>query len=405
MKGRDTSGVRGIRGLRGLRKWAVGTSTVGMAAMAFTMVSPAAGASPSSRSSHASQARHAAQKAKGPFNVCEVTDTGGIHDESFNEAAYDGMLNLAKKYPTIRPHFLSSKAATTYVPFINTFLHSTCGIIVTVGFDMATATFKAAKANPNQKFTIVDNTYTTTLPNLLSLHYTADQDGFLGGYLAAAMSKSRIRGLKTGTVGTFGGQNIPTVTIYMDGWVAGVDYYNKTNHAHIKALGWTPSPGSKPGSFKGKGLFTNTFTDEGKGFTDAKTLISQGADIIFPVAGSVGLGSARAVKDQGKGYAMEWVDTDGCLLATQYCSLFVTTVEKGIGASVEHAVTAAFNGTFKGGQYTGTLKNNGVALAPYHQWSKVIPKKVKKEINKLTKQIEHKKLCISAVCWAKYAGK
>jgi basic membrane protein A and related proteins len=398
MMGGNTSRLRGSA--RRPRRWATAISAVGIAAVALTMISSAASASP------ASHQRAAGKKAgSGTFNACEVTDTGGIHDESFNESAYDGMLDAAKADSSIKTHYLSSKAVTTYVPFIDTFLHSNCGIIVTVGFDMATATLNAAVANPSQKFTIVDETYTKVYTNLLALHYDTNQDAFLGGYLAAAMSKSGKRGLKTGVVGTFGGQNIPTVDVYMDGWVAGVYYYNKVNHAHIKALGWTPTSGSKAGSLKGTGLFTNTFTDEGKGFTDGKTLMSEGADIIFPVAGDVGLGAAEAVKDQGKGHDMEWVDTDGCLLAKEYCSLFITSVEKGIVASVKDAVLSAAKGTFKGGQYTGTLKNGGVTLAPYHDWTSQVPSSVKSAIKSMAKKIERGKLCTSAICWAKYAAK
>ncbi len=369
-----------------------------MIAVVLVMTTSGAGASPTGSS------QRGTQKTSTVFNACEVTDTGGIHDESFNEAAYDGMLAAAQVDKSIKTHFLSSHAETTYVPFINEYLHSDCGIIVTVGFDMATATLDAAKKNPTQKFTIVDNTYTKVYANLLALHYETNQDAFLGGYLAAAMSASGIRGLKTGTVGTFGGENIPTVDVYMDGWVAGVYYYNKVEHAHIKVLGWTPKPGSKPGSLEGTGLFTNTFTDEGKGFNDAKTLIGEGADIIFPVAGDVGLGAARAVKDQGTGYDMEWVDTDGCTLAKEYCSLFITTVTKGIGSSVEDAVLSAAKGTFKGGQYNGTLANGGVALAPYHQWTSAVPAKVKSAIDKMKAEIEKGTLCTSAICWSKYAA-
>lgn len=394
------SGVRTGRVIRRARTW-LAACAVGMSAVVLSMTATAATAASAST---AGRARQAAHRTGGTFNACEVTDTGGIHDESFNEAAYDGMLKAAKADPSIATRYLSSKAATTYVPFIDTFLHANCGIIVTVGYDMATATLKAAITNPQQKFTIVDNTYTKTYSNLLALHYETTQDAFLGGYLAAAMSASGVNGLKTGTVGTFGGQNIPTVDVYMDGWVAGVYYYNKVNHAHIKVLGWTPTPGSKPGSLAGKGLFTNTFTDEGKGFTDATTLMSEGADIIFPVAGDVGLGAAEAVKDKGKGYDMEWVDTDGCLLAKEYCSLFITTVTKGIEASVEDAVLSAAKGTFKGGQYNGTLKNAGVSLAPYHDWTSKIPSAVKSKINTLKSEIEKGKLCTSAVCWAKYAA-
>ena len=61
---------------------------------------------------------------------------------------------------------------------------------------------------------------------------------------------------------------------------------------------------------------------------------------------------------------MEWVDTDGCISAPQYCSLFLTSVTKGIAASVSSAVEQAAKGTFKGGNYTGDLANNGCPCPP-----------------------------------------
>jgi basic membrane protein A len=188
---------------------------------------------------------------------------------------------------------------------------------------------------------------------------------------------------KTGIVGTFGGQNIPPVTIYMDGWVAGVRYYNKIKHGKVAVLGWTPQPNRPANSLAGQGLFTNDFTNDALGKTDTQTLIGEGADIIFPVAGSVGLGAAAAVKEAGKGYDMEWVDTDGCVSAPQYCSLFITSVTKGITASVSAAVEQAAKGTFKGGNYTGDLADNGVSLSPYHDFSARVPAGVKAELNKI----------------------
>ena len=317
------------------------------------------------------------------FLACEVTDTGGINDRSFNASAYEGLKVAAAAVPGLTYRFLSSSSTSDYTPNINTFLGDDCGIIVTVGYDMAAATYAAAKAHPKQLFTTVDYTYikdespsTPPLPNLLGLHYNTAQDAFLGGYLAAAMSKS-------GIVGTFGGENIPTVTIYMDGWVAGVRYYDKFNHKHVSALGWTPTPGRPASSLAGNGLFTNDFTSLNLGKTDAETLMAEGADVIFPVAGSVGLGAAAAVKAAGHGNLMEWVDTDGCVSAPQYCSLFITSVTKGIVASVSSAVEAAAHNTFKGGNYNGDLANNGVSLSPYHDFLHVIPASVQNEIVKL----------------------
>ncbi|HMK97220.1 MAG TPA: BMP family ABC transporter substrate-binding protein [Acidimicrobiales bacterium] len=333
-------------------------------------------------------ARHTELKrapASSSFLACEVTDTGGINDRSFNASAYQGLLLAAKEDSAIQPKYLSSTSESDYVPNINTFIGEKCGIIVTVGFLMGNATADAALAHPTQDFTIVDysqqdleSTWKTPkpLPNALGLVYQTNQDAFLGGYLAAAMSK-------TGAVGEFGGDNIPTVTIYMDGWVAGVRYYDKLNNAHVKVLGWTPTPGRPKGSLAGSGLFTNSFTNVALGNTYTRTLIGEGADIIFSVAGGVGVGAAQAVKAAGPGHYMEWVDTDGCVSDPTYCSLFITSVTKGIVASVSAAVLEAAHGMFHGGNYSGTLANNGVSLAPFHDFNNVVPASVKAELAKI----------------------
>jgi len=357
------------------RGWSRATATLSAVVVAASL-SIVAGATPSFA---ATQARAASvNKAKDPFLACEVTDTGGINDRSFNASAYQGLQVAAKAVPGLKYVYLSSSSTSDYTPNINTFLGEKCGIIVTVGFDMASATQTAAQKNPTDKFSIVDFTYTPAIKNVLGLHYDTNQDAFLGGYLAAAMSK-------TGKVGTFGGQDIPTVTIYMDGWVAGVRYYNKLNHAHVVALGWTPAKSRNfaAGGFQGTGLFTNDFTNQALGKTDAQTLIAEGADVIFPVAGAVGLGAAAAVKQAGSGATMEWVDTDGCISAPQYCSLFLTSVTKGIVSSVATAVEEAAKGTFTGGNYNGTLANGGVALSPFHDFNSKVPAKVKAELASL----------------------
>lgn len=319
------------------------------------------------------------------FLACEVTDTGGINDRSFNASAYQGLKDAAAANPNITYTFLSSGSTSDYAPNISDFLARHCGIIITVGFDMGDATQKAAKANPSQKFAIVDFSYSPNLSNVLGLTYDTNQAAFLGGYIAAAMSK-------TGAVGTFGGQNIPPVTIYMDGFTAGVYYYDQQNHKSVKVLGWTPKPGDRStGNFNGSGLFTNDFTNQGLGETDTKTLLSQGADVIFPVAGSVGLGAVAAVKSQnasGGSAIMEWVDTDGCVSDPSDCSLFVTSVEKGIAVSVKDAVLAAANNTFQGGVYVGTLKNQGVGIAPFHQFQGKVPASVVSAISTIQSGIE-----------------
>ena len=344
---------------------ACGTSTSGApsSGKSATSASPAAGGSGGSAGS-------------GKFLGCMVTDTGGINDKSFNQSAWQGMQEAAAANPGISVKYLQSTTQSDYVPHINTFLGEKCGIIVTVGFLMAQATQAAATKHPGDHFAIVDNAYTPPIKNVDALLFNTVQDGFLGGYLAAGMTK-------TGKVATFGGQELPTVTIYMDGFWDGVQYYNSRHHKNVQVLGWNEQTQ--------KGSFTGDFTDQGKGQTTTATFISEGADIIFPVAGNVGLGAAKAVQQAnsaGGHVNMLWVDTDGCVSAVQYCKYFITSVTKGIQTAVKDAVLSAQSGSFKGGNFIGTLSNGAVALAPYHDFAGKVPAALQSELATITKQIE-----------------
>jgi basic membrane protein A and related proteins len=381
---------------------------LGIAAMALaacgssTPTSGTTGAATTSSSSSSPTSSSTAPSSK--FLACEVTDTGGINDRSFNASAYQGLLDAQKSDSGVTPKFLSSSSTSDYTPNISDFLGEHCGIIITVGYDMAAATQTAAKANPTEKFAIVDcpggtaqecpgfSSSETTLPNIDNLAYETNEDAFLGGYLAAAEAKSNSIA-PDGAVGEFGGQNIPTVTIYMDGWVAGVRYYDKLNNKQVKVYGWYPtSKGRTADNYAGTGTFTNNFTDDGLGETDTKAFIGEGASVIFSVAGGVGLGAVSAIQAADSttpgSVEMEWVDTDGCVSDASGCPYFITSVEKGIATSVEDAVLAAAHGTFKGGFYTGTLANGGVTLAPYHQFASKIPASVTSALATITKGIE-----------------
>jgi basic membrane protein A len=335
--------------------------------------SPSTSSSPSSTSSAAGGA-----VGHGKFLACMVTDTGGIDDRSFNASSWQGMEEAQAAEPSkITAKYLQSTTSADYASNISAFLGQKCGIIVTVGFLMGPATQSAAKANPKQKFAIVDFSYSPPLKNVDALLFDTAQDAFMGGYLAAAMSK-------THKVATFGGEKLSTVTIYMDGFWDGVQYYDKLHHTKTTVLGW-----SEPSQ---TGEFTNSFTNLTLGQTITKQFITEGADVIFPVAGGVGLGAAKAVQQadaSGGNVNMMWVDTDGCISAPQYCKYFITSVEKGIQTAVKNAVLSAANGTFKGGNYIGTLANGGVALAPYHQWASRVPAAVTAELAKIKKGIEN----------------
>jgi basic membrane protein A len=357
-----------------------GTLRAVVAFSAVALLAAACGSSPSGSS--ASSSTTAGASASGKFLGCMVTDTGGIDDKSFNQSSWEGMQAAATAdHGKVQVTYLPSTTSADYASNISTLIAKKCGIIVTVGFLMADATEAAAKANPAQKFAIVDCSYAsacltgTKVKNIDQLVFNTVQDGFLGGYLAAGMSKTHI-------VATYGGENFGTVTIYEDGFWDGVQYYNTQHHTSVKVLGWDEQ--------NQKGNFIGNFTNLGAGQSLTNTFIGEGADIIFPVAGGVGLGTAKAVQtadSAGKHVYMEWVDTDGCISAAQYCQYMLTSVTKGITEAVKTAVLAAAGNTFVGGTYIGTLSNGGAVLSPYHDLTAQVPAALQAELKTLEQDI------------------
>jgi basic membrane protein A len=306
------------------------------------------------------------------LTACQITDTGGVDDKSFNQTAWKGVQD-AQKELGVEGKLLESKVETDYEPNINSFIGQNCDIIITVGFLLGDATKKAAEANPNQKFSIVDYAYDPPLPNVLGQVYATDEAAFLAGYLAAGVSKS-------GVVGTFGGINIPPVTIFMDGFVHGVNYYNKQKGASVRVLGWDVE--------KREGLFTNNFSslDDGRAF--AKNLFDEGADIVLPVAGPVGLGSAALASELGTDkLKIIGVDVDMTLTNPGRKDVYLTSVMKNMDSTTLAVIKSVQDGSFKGGVIVGTLASGGVGIAPYHDLDPAVPAELKAEIETIKKGI------------------
>ncbi|SIR35872.1 nucleoside-binding protein [Micromonospora avicenniae] len=305
------------------------------------------------------------------FSACMVTDVGGIDDKSFNASAWQGLKDAQAANSNIDPKFVASKAEADYEPNLTQFVNQKCDFILAVGGLMGDATKKIAQANPNQQFGIVDAD--PGVDNIFPMQFDTAQAAFQAGYLAAGMSK-------TGKVGTYGALPIPPVTIFMDGFVDGVAYYNQTKGKNVQALGWDKA--------SQKGSFTNDFAkqDEGKKVSD--TLVAQGADIIMPVAGGSGLGTTAAAKASNGKYSVIWVDVDGCE-STPDCSAILTTVVKNIPEAVKEAVLKAAGGEklqAKPG-FVGDLANNGVSIAPFHDFDSKVPAELKAEVEKIKADI------------------
>ena len=324
--------------------------------------------------SPAPSASTSASGAAGDFKACMVSDSGGFDDRSFNQTSYKGMTDAASELG-IQTGQVESTSTSDFARNIQSMVDANCKVVVTVGFLLSDDTLAAAKKNPDVDFAIVDNNDPEAykgVENLKPLIFNTAQSSFMAGYLAAGTSQTK-------KVGTFGGIKIPTVTIFMDGFAQGVEYYNSQKNADVQVLGWDTD--------KQDGQFVGDFEDQKGGQRTAENLISQGADIVLPVAGPAGIGALQAAKASGGKVNAIWVDTDGCVSAEAYCANIVSSVYKGMDVAVADAIKASKDGSFSSDPYVGTLDNQGTGLAPFHEFETKVPAELKTELDQIKADI------------------
>ncbi|MDN5767486.1 MAG: BMP family ABC transporter substrate-binding protein [Humibacillus sp.] len=320
---------------------------------------------------------------KGPesdskVKACLVSDQAGFSDKSFNQSAREG-LEKARVELKVRIATTESSGPGDFKQNIDNLISQNCTIVFGVGFTLNDAIRKAAEDNPDLHFVLIDSRITqgnppvpVNLPNAKALVFNTAEASFLAGYLAAGMSKTK-------KVGTWGGVQGPPIALFMDGFADGVARYDKDRAGDRKVtlLGWNKQ--TQTGSFAGG------FQDQSKGKQLTQGLLSQGADIIMPVAGNAGNGALAAVKAT-PGTAIVWVDFDG-YETTSYGSIILTSVVKDVGQGVFETIRSELSGGFDPAPYIGNLKNKGVRLAPFHDFADQVPARLKAEVAALQKGI------------------
>jgi basic membrane protein A len=305
------------------------------------------------------------------FKACQVTDTGGIDDKSFNQTAWKGVEDAIAKYGNVEGKYLESQQQSDYEVNLNAFVAEKCDVIIPVGFLLADAAAAAATANPEQKFAIIDVDY-LAFPNLRGSGFAIDQATFLNGYLAAAMTK-------TGKVGTYVGIAFPATTKFMDGFALGVEYYNTQKGTNVEVLGWDykTRQGLEVGNFES--------TDDGRKM--GEQLMDEGADIIMPVAGPVGAGTLAVMEERDFGMLIG-VDNDWSLANPDKAKYVLSNAMKNMDIFVTETIGMIIDGSFKGENWIGDLTNGGVGLTYGSELGATVPAEVKAEIEELMAKIK-----------------
>ena len=313
------------------------------------------------------------------YLACIVSDAGGWDDKSFNQSAKEG-LDRAETDLGVQVKTAESKDSSDFADNVAAMVTADCDLTIGVGYMLTESVASAAAENEDKNFALVDATFEDPTGNERALVFNTQEAAYLAGYAAAAMTE-------TGKVATFGGVPIPSVTIFMDGYVDGVAKYNEDHDTNVEVIGWDKA--------KQSGQFTNDFDDQAKGTQVAQQLIQQGADIIMPVAGPVGLGAAAAAKADSSTYIIG-VDSDWYESAPDYKDIVITSVKKDIANAVYDTIETGANGDWDGTNYVGTLENGGVGLAPFHDFEDQLPDGLADELDQLQQDIIDGKIVVES---------
>ncbi|MCB0065206.1 MAG: BMP family ABC transporter substrate-binding protein [Caldilineaceae bacterium] len=292
-----------------------------------------------------------------------VTDVGRVNDRSFNQSAWEGVLQACEQLGLAEGEdcrYIETQDPADYGNNIQQFIEGGFNIVVSVGFALGEATATAAQENPDILFIGVDQFQGETISNLTGLVFNEDQSGFLAGALAAQLSQ-------TGQIASVLGTDlVPPVVAFGEGFELGAKYINPDIQVST-----TYHPGG----------LDQAFVDPEWGAATARQVLDQGADVVFGAGGLTGNGALQEVATAdgaGESVFCIGVDTDQweTLEAAHPC--LVSSAMKLITPGVVELITMATEGNFPGGNYFG-----GAGLAPFHDFEDVVPQEVKDSLNEI----------------------
>lgn len=280
------------------------------------------------------------------YEIALITDKGNIDDKSFNQGAWEGVVEYAEKNNISHKYYKPEEATDAgYYAQIELAVQGGAKIIVTPGYLFEVAVYQAQTAFPDVKFILLDGAphtadYATyeTKSNVASVMYAEEESGYLAGYAAVKDGNTNL--------GFMGGMAVPAVQAFGYGYLQGIE-------AAAAELGL--ADGSVQVYYHYTGDFAETDTNK----QTAKGMFASGAQVVFACGGSVGKSVMSAAAEENA--KVIGVDVD-----QRYDSeTVITSAMKGLAASVVAVLDSIYNNTFDtfGGKTTYfTAANNGVGL-------------------------------------------
>jgi basic membrane protein A len=286
-----------------------------------------------------------------------VTDVGGLGDKSFNDLSNAG-LERARDELGVEIRVLESKEITDYESNIDQLASAGFSPIFAVGFLMTDTVAKMAPEYPDTQFGGVDEFFDPVPENVVGLNFKEEEGSYLAGVVAglATIDSFDDKLNADNVIGFVGGMDVPLIKKFEAGFIAGA----KSVNPDVQVIS----------------LYAGNFTDQAKGKELGYSLIEQRADVIYAAAGAVGLGTIEACKE--KGALFIGVDADQYETVPGSGDVMLTSMVKRVDNAVFETIKAAVEGNFPGGQIqVFGLAEEGVGLAPFHDFEDTVPQAIK----------------------------
>jgi basic membrane protein A len=255
-------------------------------------------------------------------------------------------------------------ASNNYQERIDYYGDQNFDLIIAIGFMWNDAVIATAKKYPNSKFVIVDTELSESQNNAISILFDVDEAAFPLGFLSAWWADTHDSiAPKLGWVAAL---NIPQIQQFVESYNNGASYYNQQYSKSVETIG----------------AYADDFFNEELGKHIADSLINLSADVIFGVGSETGNGSLLKAKELGK--AGIGVDVDQYYSFPEVSDILLSSAMKGLDNAIYEVVKSFVDNTFSGGGiYNGKLANEGVGIAPYHDYESQIPDSIKIEIESI----------------------
>lgn len=300
-----------------------------------------------------------------PLKVALVLH-GNLGDKSFFDSAAAGMEKAMAELPVDVKIIEAGYDKAKWQPALADATDSGYDVVIAGTFEMTGFIVELAPEYPDVKFIDFDDSpdfSAAELPNVLAILYQTSSAGYLAGYAAGKLSKS-------GVIATIVGMEFPNVTDFKTGFDQGAAVANPD----IKILS----------------SVAGVFNDPAKGKEIALAQFGQGADVVFPIAGSTGIGALQAAKENGK--LAVGVDSDQATIFAAsdpaQADVIFTSVEKRVGDSLFLALKATLDGTAEYGKSVLLgLPEGAVGISKNAYYEKLVPAEVRAEIEDLEAKI------------------